>query len=361
MSTTPRSISIPGLGVLAATGLASGATGNAAGAAQDFIQGLREKNENAVLNDSTGLNQSEYDFKSRYFPEDIGNDYVGHYMVININVPTKLTSPSEARGAYGFRSTIMGNELSKVDNLRFNPDFSNIPGQLAGAQQRELASIPRFTRRIKESIALFMPSSIVHTTQNAYEEVSLTALGGRAMGVALAGLAGAAGAWAGQTVKTAIDGAGRLGALAGASGTIISQIAGLAKMPINPRIEVVYSTTPQRQFVFEVMMAPRNEKESKSIREIISTLRFHAAPEIDPNFSLLLIPPAEFDITFFNKGIENFNIPRINTCVLERIEADYAPTGAYATFSDGHPVAVRLSMAFREIEMPHKRRIIEGF
>ena len=62
-------------------------------------------------------------------------------------------------------------------------------------------------------------------------------------------------------------------------------------------------------------MAPRNEQESLSMRNIIKTLRFHGAPEL--NFAgTFWIPPAEFDISFFHNGRENRNIPRINTCVL---------------------------------------------
>ena len=55
------------------------------------------------------------------------------------------------------------------------------------------------------------------------------------------------------------------------------------------------------------------------------------------------------------------NIIRINTCVLERCEVDYAPSGVYSTFTNGHPVAVRLSLGFREIEPVHKKRILQGF
>jgi hypothetical protein len=47
--------------------------------------------------------------------------------------------------------------------------------------------------------------------------------------------------------------------------------------------------------------------------------------------------------------------------VLERVEVDYAPTGTYATFRNGHPVAVRLSLGFRELEPVHKQRVLQGF
>jgi hypothetical protein len=51
----------------------------------------------------------------------------------------------------------------------------------------------------------------------------------------------------------------------------------------------------------------------------------------------------------------------MNTCVLDQIEVDFAPTGTYSTFSSGHPVMARLSMGVREIEPLHKRRVIQGF
>lgn len=311
---------------------------------------------NLLINDST-LGQSQYDFRYRTFPSDLTNDYMGHYIVININVP--VYSTGYARTSYGgpqYGQNILDGEYSKVDTLRFggavgvggtNPIFGT------PAAEREPMAIPRFTRRIKESIALFMPNPVVFNSQNDYQEISLTALGG---GLATSAAALLGGAFFGER------GASIGGGLADAAGNIIGQTSRLAGFPINPRIEVMFSRTNLRQFVFEFLMAPRNEKESESMKAIIQTLRFHGAPEIDPlTQGFTFIPPAEFDITFFNKGVENTHIPRINTCVLDRVEVDYAPGGEYATFSNGHPVAARLSLGMREIEVVHKRRVLQGF
>jgi hypothetical protein len=298
-----------------------------------------------VINDDT-LSQSQYDFTYRAFPSDLGADYNGHYMVININVPTK--SGGEPRGAFTNRFTPLPNDFSKVDILRFGKG-SGATG--LGGQQREFFAIPRYTKRIAESIALFMPSPLVYTTENKYEDISLTAM------------AGSVGVGALQGLVSAIPIARSIGSnLIGATGQVIGTAAKLAGYPINPRVEVLFSTTPQRQFNFEVLMAPRNEEESQSIQRIITTLRFHAAPELDTILNgLTFIPPAEFDITFYNKGVENTNIPRINTCVLGGIDVDVAPQGKYATFRNGHPVAVRLVLRFVEIEILHKLRVVQGF
>jgi len=330
---------------------------------------------NRVASDPNGLFQSDYDFSYKYFPSDLTNDYVGHYMVININVPTDISgNPRSVYNGSSFQNLMTPGEFSKVDTLRFGGGgqqdtlagvtsfTTNAIAGAPGAPSSEALSLPRFTRRIKESVALFMPNSIVHSSQNIYEEVSLTNIAGKVASVGISALAGLAGGAAGRSISGVAGLAGAASNILGATGQVVSRAASLAGYPINPRIEVLYTTTPQRQYVFEVLMAPRNEFESKAIDAIIKTLRFHAAPEIDSKTKgFTYIPPAEFDITFFNKGEENTKIHRINTCVLERIETDFAPAGTYSTFSNGYPVAIRLSMAFREIEVVHKQRVLQGF
>ena len=129
-------------------------------------------------------------------------------------------------------------------------------------------------------------------------------------------------------------------------------------MPINPRVEVLYSHTDLRSFTFEFLMSPKNKSESVAMWNIIKTLRQHSVPELDPaTGGSTFIPPAEFDFTFYHKGKENTNIPRINTSVLNAVEVQYDPTGTFGTFSNGHPVAVRLSLRFTEVEPLHRKRI----
>lgn len=310
---------------------------------KEFSAGLVRKYSPSSVSDSLGLNiegtssgndlaQSRYDFTSLVFPHDIGMDYMGHYMVININVPTKgLDGGSGVNEAAGSTDTTsqfsvltQGNLKSKVDTLRFGGAGSS--GSNSG-NTRNAISLPRQTRRIAESIALFMPDGLIFPHQNVYQDIDLSANYGAL----------------GAIAKTALD----IGAVAGRS-------------PVNPSVEVVYTTTLLRKFVFDFNFIPRNDKEAESLKSIIKTLRFHAAPEIS-NSGFWWIPPAEFDITFFNKGIENTNLPRINTCVLDRIDVDYNPSGTYSTFRTGHPVMIKAIIEFREVEVPHKQRILQKF
>jgi hypothetical protein len=315
--------------------------------------------------------QSVYDFTSRIFPDDLGQEDMAHYMIININVPTKTSGGGESKGRLPNGSFLTGAEgLSKVDRLRFGGNGqlniggdAEIPNFLIGGpggfgtllpEGTTFGDIPGFnvaqdfiapqrrTTRIKESIALHMPNGgLVYTEENKYEEVSMTAVLTGAISTAVGLIPGAA-----SPFNSAVSAAKR-----GA------QIAGY---PINPAVEVLFAARPQRQWMFEVFLLPRSEKEVQSVKNIIRTLRYYAAPEITLG-GFAFVPPADFDITFFQAGKENTNLPRINTCVLDRIDVDYSPEQSYSTFANGHPVAVRLSLGFREVEILHKERVLQGF
>jgi hypothetical protein len=210
-----------------------------------------------------------------------------------------------------------------------------------------------------------MPNSELAFTDRAqYDDISLTGIiSGAAGGIAkfvgsgLAGMIGSAFGVGNQAASAAgnlIDGAGQL----------VGNVSKIAGTPINPKVEVLFANTETRKFAFDFLFAPANEKESEIVQQIIRTLRFHAAPELRASSGLasfFFIPPSEFDITFFHRGVENRAIPRINTCVLEQVDVSYSPGGTYSTFYNGHPVVIRMMLHFREVEVPHKLRVLQGF
>lgn len=318
---------------------------------------------------SPSLSQGSFDFTQRSFPFDLGdaNSYNGHYMVININVQneTQYSQISTKSGqSFNLESKLPG-VFSKTDTLRYQLDNNVIlgNGQSAGTPQNFLVSRPRYTTRIKESIALYMPNSeLTFTDVHDFENVSLTNFSASAIqGIGKLSAAAAIGAFGATGIVGSTIGA--VGGILGAGGQLIGSVAQIAGTPINPKVEVLYANTFQRQFAFDFLFGPTNEKESLALQQIIRTLRFHAAPEIRPGViqSYFFIPPSEFDLTFYNRGVENTAIPRINTCVLQQIDVSYSPTGVYSTFSNGYPVQVRMMLQFREVEIAHKLRILEGF
>jgi len=329
------------------------------------------------------LSQDTYDFTQRVFPSNLGADgsYNGHYMVININVQDSsqmgsITTRAGTNLTAGTTQlfTRLNDQLSKTDVLRYNLDSQfSVNGQ---SLQQGFGTRPRFTRRIKESIALYMPNSeMTFTDSHDFENISLTKfatgiLGGIveatavAIGAAVGGISGSELGPAGTTEGANLGAQG--GAEAGkAINNAVGAISGAVQVfgaPINPKVELLYANTFQRQFGFDFLFAPISEAESLTLQQIIRTLRFHAAPELRPGVadSFFWVPPSEFDITFYDRGKENTAIPRINTCILNQIDISYSPTGTYATFSNGYPVQVRMMLRFTETEIISKTRILDG-
>jgi hypothetical protein len=311
--------------------------------------------------------QSRYDFNYRAFPSDLGTEYARDYMIININVPVNLAGT--ARGSFQ-QNTL--NQDSTVDRQRNDTtstgrSSTGIFGGTALNFATALvtgAPLSRRTKRIAESIAIFMPAGgLVYNYQNKYEEISMSALGGKVLSGAAALGAGAIAGALSRSLETGQRVGRSVGSITDAGGRVLSQIGLLSGFPINPRVEVLFSHNDLRQFRFDFLMSPRNEVESETIKQIVRTLRFHSVPEIDRGTAgFTYIPPAEFDISIYHNNAINPHIPRINTCVLTVIEVQYDPTdGIFSTFSNGHPVAVRMTLGFQEVEPLHKTRINQGF
>jgi hypothetical protein len=139
----------------------------------------------------------------------------------------------------------------------------------------------------------------------------------------------------------------------------------------NPMMEMIYSNPEFRTFTFDFVFYPRSEGEALQVQKIIDRLRFHQAPElVTASGGFFLVPPSEFDISFYYNGKENPNIPKISTCVLKSIDTDYAP-GGFAAYEvpgqtaqkggTGMPIAIKMSLTFEETEMIYKNsNLLDG-
>jgi hypothetical protein len=234
----------------------------------------------------------------------------------------------------------------------------------------------RATQRITTTISLYMPDTVVFDDHQAYSDVQS---GGEII-TALAASSGSVvdlvtGKNTGAAVKNLTPFI--LGALANRAGgfgkTLFTAATGVV---VNPMLELIYSSPSFRTFRFDFMFYPRSTKEGEEVQKIIETLRFHQAPEVlEGSNGFFMIPPSEFGIKFYNDGRPNPNIPTIAQCVMDSLSVDYAPQGfsAYETLStggpakggNGMPVAIRVSMQFKEAEIrtkkSHPRPGREGF
>jgi hypothetical protein len=362
------------------------------------------------------LNNTQYALNTFRYPEDLSSSDKGHYMVININeqrltsypgvtanqTPTAILNNRTFGGYVAGTGNILqtvgngvqqagsfggyiANELlnvSGINNLVQSLKGTMFGSALVGAASESLGIVAdvgkglqtgsiRAQKRITDTVALYMPDTLVFDENQSYSDVESGGTG-LAMATAMAGstvdlynkTGGVGEAFGKQLARNASPFiASILAKEAGGLGQIaFSQAFGVVQ---NPMLELLYSKPSFRTFRFEFMFYPRSEKEGKGVQDIIERLRFHQAPEVAQGGTggFFMVPPSEFDISFYYNGKENPNIPKISTCVLTQFSVDYAPNGfsAYEVPGEaatkggtGMPVAIRLSLQFKETEIVTK-------
>jgi len=214
-----------------------------------------------------------------------------------------------------------------------------------------LGSTPRNTSSVS-SICLFIPGGgnggplqweMVHD----YDEVKLTKLG--------------------------------MGMIGGVTKTVAEAGLGAARLAgqgvINPKVDVLYSNSQLRRFMFSYFMSPSSAKENESMKAIIKSLRKYSCPELALGSGInqqsalksgfWFVPPAEFQIEFWylNNGSWQINpsLHKIGRCVLERIDVNYTQQGEFSTFVDGSPITVQLTMQFREMRIISQQDVEIGY
>ena len=228
------------------------------------------------------------------------------------------------------------------------------------------------TRRITDSVSIYLPPNVEETTSAKYDE-SATGIAGflvSSFGKGLAGMDAAAitrklgGGMEGIAKDMTFRAIGLAGELVGAEGTeaLAKKAFGEAS---NPYMEVLFDQMQLRTFTYNFNFAPRNSAEALEVQKIIQLFRFHMAPELRPNINRYLGLPSQFDIhyMFLSKdGVasENNYYNRIATCVLQDCKVNYTPNGV-KSFEDGGPVTTTMTLTFKEIELMTKDKIAQGF
>jgi hypothetical protein len=336
------------------------------------------------------------------YPIDLGTSAdKGHYMVLYIKKQTKGDNNKNVPTSTGFGgstnistavktvASVTGLNISGTNivsqvwnafnslvggnsNATAGQIFQNNSAATAGIIQNsiknkqgaaELLSNFRKTEMTSDTIALYMPDTLMYSYNQSYESLSpgksvagqiaaqFTGKDNTEQGKNLTNL-GAAGA-----AIAAIVAEKKLSALGGDAARlgIYKALGGI----VNPMLEVIYSTPAFRQFRFDFSFFPRSRAEALMVQNIIERLRFHQAPDlVSETGAAILIPPSEFDIKFYYAGSINPNIDSIGNCVLTSIDVNYAPNGfqAYEVPTDptpswggtGMPVEIQLSLNFQE-------------
>ena len=332
---------------------------NAAKATEDALNSVTKPETKSWADKQKAL-QTNYDYKILQYPSDLARGQRHpYYMTFYINQQDLSHFKPEASKGPAPLSTV------DINARKTRTLAKNIKGTKIG--------FGRKTHRTAMAIRLYMPDTLSWSFANSFRDVSLSGL----PGVGLAGAITSIPALHNSMTNSHQDGSimGLLAsldspAMRSASGPL-AEIAGNAipgldpgialnaiGVALNPQVDVMYETPALREFMFDFLFAPRDEKEAESVAEIVKQFKFHASPELlggGIGIGRYFVPPSEFDIEFSVS-----TIGRISTCVLQNITLDYASSGA-AFYRNDRPVYTRMTLQFKELEYITKELVQEGF
>ena len=355
----------------------------------------------------SSLDSDPLRFGTYQFPLDVfENGQLGHYMVFYVNIQdrTKYHYPKNAQEVNNIKKEYIQNVregpanqyttktkvLKGLTKKQQQPYLNKLKKQesvtenidLAGGQRNRnllqgLGKDRKTTRRIKDSIALYLPANIQDSTIATYEGAATGILGYGLQQAFEMGkqwseddfeaLAKTGVGTLGTVLQEAIKNLGSevVEGLTGAEGGVglVNKMFGRAE---NPFVEVLFNTMGLRAFTYNFNFAPRNEKETEEIQQIIQLFRFHMAPELQNENTRYLTLPSEFDIHYMYKAqdgqaYENDYFNRIATCVLTDCVVDYTPGNKVRTFEHGAPTQITMALSFKETELLTKEKINAGY
>ncbi len=242
---------------------------------------------------------------------------------------------------------------------------ATIAGGVAGASvgstlSSEVLKLTKKLYRLAATITMYMPAGI-NSSYNIGYDFNDDLLANLAQDHQVDAIKSALSRGVVDGTKTAASSIVRI---LGAQNETISRLSRTAK---NPKKDILFKEVGNRTFQFEFQMAPKDAKEAIEVADIIYMFKLLAHPQLLEGYGqFLYLYPAEFDIEYGfvdEKGVErpNKHLNKISSCVIQRINVNYASNGSYQSLKDGEPIVTNLSIEFKEIETLHQGRIEDGY
>ena len=321
---------------------------------------------------ATSFDSSKYSIDQFQYPSDLMSataEYGSNYTIFYINVASdsKLvkdnqveivedSTPRDLGGIVGMTGGITNNIAGIAENLGGNKEaVKDLGANLTGQK-----------KRIKTAIALHTSNTQATSYSISYNPEDMD---GFALGLAVAnGTAAlvkaattnakgdvAANIAGGSPQAASVATSVALNNVPGAAG--FQKITGLAP---NPRKEQIFKQVDFRSFTFDYEFFPRDAKEAENVMNIIYQFKLHMHPEFKDAMQFLYVYPSEFDIFYYNGGVENMHLNRQTTAVLTNMTVNYAPQGQFTTFEGGMPTQITMQLQFTELATLTKEKIQDG-
>lgn len=125
------------------------------------------------------------------------------------------------------------------------------------------------------------------------------------------------------------------------------------RVVLNPFKDVLYTAPQLRTFNFKWILVPQSEEDCNTIKNIMDSFKYHAAPskKNDSGLSVLGFPGA-FEVSFhsYNAAFNQY-LPQIGYSIITNVTSNYTPSSMFAAYRNGHPTEVELTLEMQEIQL----------
>ena len=271
---------------------------------------------------------------------------------------TKTKAAAGTRNSFGdqvFPSDLAetGMDVIKFTMLEFKPRKVTNQGALGKVQKREKG------RKGIGTVMLPVPGGITDQNNADWGDGRMNPL--QAAGLEVAGRALAGNLEAGmrsagdaikalgsnkEETKSTLKGLFSAGAVGLDPNEVLARTQGAV---INPNLELLFKGPALRPFNFTFQMGARNQGDSEQIMQILRFFKQGSAPQ-RTEAQMLIKAPHTFQIEYLHRGTKNKFLNEIKECALLSVGVNYTPNNNYATFANGAPVSIELTLGFKELD-----------
>jgi hypothetical protein len=120
----------------------------------------------------------------------------------------------------------------------------------------------------------------------------------------------------------------------------------------NPNLELLFEGPNLRAFPFTFDFAPRNKAEGEVVKQIIRTLKIamSARKKSEGDSTVFLSAPNVFEVEYRTGGGKHKFLNSFKPMALTDMSLNYTGSGNYATYHDGTPVHIQMTLTFKELD-----------
>jgi hypothetical protein len=155
------------------------------------------------------------------------------------------------------------------------------------------------------------------------------------------------------------------------SGTAVNQLGGNVNATslvtrstgqvLQSNMELLFDAPTLRSFPFVFDFTPRNRDEGQMVMKIIRTIKQAIVPK-NGNNGVFINSPDLFQLQYITAdGRDHPFLNKFKIGAMSDISVNYAASGTYATYADGTPVHIQMSLTFKELNPVYAEDYDEQF